>query len=144
MEDFLRSEQFPVVLKPTDSAGSDGVKLCHSFEQAKAHFHHLLTVEAVNGGYNKQVLCQEFLQGKEYVVDHVSRNGVHKTMMVWVYDKRPRNGSQFVYFGMLHIDPTSDEAKVLIPYTRAVLDALGMKHGPSTVRLSLPTMDHAL
>eukprot|EP00985_Skeletonema_marinoi_P033822 scaffold42277_cov153-Skeletonema_marinoi.AAC.1 len=131
VEEFLRSEQFPVVLKPTDSAGSDGVKLCHSFEQAKEHFHHLLTVEAVNGGYNTQVLCQEFLQGKEYVVDHVSRNGVHKTMMVWVYDKRPRNGSQFVYFGMLPIDPTSDEAKVLIPYTRGVLDALGMRHGPS-------------
>lgn len=51
--------------------------------------------------------------------------------MLWVYDKRPRNGSQFVYFGMLPIDSESEEAKVLIPYTRGVLDALGMKHGPS-------------
>ncbi len=88
VEEFLKSESYPVVLKPTDSAGSDGVKLCHTFEEAKKHFHYLLTVEAVNGGYNEQVLCQEFLKGKEYVVDHVSRNGVHKTMMVWVYDKR--------------------------------------------------------
>ena len=55
------------------TAGSDGVKLCHSMEEAKSHFNHLLTVEAVNGGYNTQVLCQEFLRGKEYVVDHVSR-----------------------------------------------------------------------
>eukprot|EP00578_Thalassiosira_sp_NH16_P030550 CAMPEP_0181081758 /NCGR_PEP_ID=MMETSP1071-20121207/3266_1 /TAXON_ID=35127 /ORGANISM="Thalassiosira sp., Strain NH16" /LENGTH=963 /DNA_ID=CAMNT_0023163313 /DNA_START=212 /DNA_END=3103 /DNA_ORIENTATION=+ len=131
VEDFLKSESFPVVLKPTDSAGSDGVKLCHTMEEAKDHFHHLLKVEAVNGGYNEQVLCQEFLRGKEYVVDHASRNGVHKTMMVWVYDKRPRNGSQFVYFGMLPIDPQSEEAKMLIPYTRGVLDALGMAHGPS-------------
>ena len=52
-------------------------------------------------------------------------------MMVWVYDKRPRNGSQFVYFGMLPIDPKSAEAQVLIPYTRGVLDALGMAHGVS-------------
>ena len=115
VHDFLKSEAFPVVLKPTDSgmwqihlslchlcilrshcsssywyaqiqqtndkiqhvyittAGSDGVKLCHSMEEAKSHFNHLLTVEAVNGGYNTQVLCQEFLRGKEYVVDHVSR-----------------------------------------------------------------------
>ena len=36
-----------------------------------------------------RVLCQEFLKGKEYVIDQVSREGVHKTMMVWVYDKRP-------------------------------------------------------
>ena len=121
------------VLKPTDSAGSDGVKLCHSIDEAKEHFQHLLTVEAVNGGFNTEVLCQEFLRGKEYVIDHVSRNGVHKTMAVWVYDKRPRNGSQFVYFGMWPIDPESEEAKVLIPYTRGVLDALGMKHGVSVI-----------
>jgi hypothetical protein len=60
-------------------------------------------------------------------------------MMVWVYDKRPRNGSQFVYFGMLPIDPMSEEAKVLIPYTRGVLDALGMKHGPSHGEIILTT-----
>ena len=29
------------------------------------------------------VLLQEYLQGKEYIVDHVSRDGVHKTTMVW-------------------------------------------------------------
>ena len=49
-------------LQPTDSAGSDGVKLCHSMEEAREHFRHLLTVEAVNGGFNEQVLCQgEFI-----------------------------------------------------------------------------------
>ncbi len=117
------------VLKPTDSAGSDGVKLCSSINEAKEHFQYLLTVEAVNGGRNTQVLCQEFLSGKEYVVDHVSRNGVHKTMMVWVYDKRQANNSQFVYFGMLPVDPQSEEAQILIPYVRKVLDALGMAHG---------------
>ena len=104
-------------------------------EEAKAHFHHLLTVEAVNGGYNTQVLCQEFLSGKEYVVDHVSRNGVHKTMMVWVYDKQMANNSRFVYFGMLPVDPQSEEAQMLIPYVRGVLDALGMAHGVSLSRL---------
>ena len=138
VEEFLRTEEFPVVLKPTDSAGSDGVKLCHNFEEAKAHFDHLLVVEAVNGGYNTEVLCQEFLRGKEYVVDTVSRDGEHKCMQVWVYDKRPANGAgesllilfftqgwivflnnfyvmiAFVYFGMLPIDSSSQEAKLLI------------------------------
>lgn len=36
-----------------------------------------------------------------------------------------------MYFGMLPVDPKSEEAQQLIPYTRSVLDALGMKHGPS-------------
>lgn len=131
VEAFLRTEQMPVVLKPTDSAGSDGVKLCTTFEEAKEHFHFLLTVESVNGGMNTEVLCQEFLKGKEYVIDCVSSNGEHKVAMVWVYDKRPTNGSEFVYYGLLPVDPSSEEAKALIPYNFGVLDALGMKHGAS-------------
>lgn len=119
------------MLKPTDSAGTDGVKLCHNFEEAKQHFELLFQVEAVNGGYNTEVLCQEFLRGKEYVIDTVSRDSVHKTTAVWVYDKRPANGAAFVYFGMLPVDAASLEAKLLIKYTNQVLDALGMKNGAS-------------
>ena len=131
VEEFLNTEEYPVVLKPTESAGSDGVKLCHDFEEAKEHFDVLMKSQMVNGGGVGSVLCQEFLKGKEYVVDHVSRDGVHKTAMVWVYDKRPVNGSAFVYFGCLPVDIESPEAQAIIPYVRKVLDALGLKNGPS-------------
>lgn len=153
VEGFLRKESFPVVLKPTDSAGSDGVKLCHDLEEAKEHFHHLFEVEAVNGGFNTEVLCQEFLRGNEYVVDTVSRDGEHKVMAIYMYDKRPANGSgecsmpllfsptcqfrflrqqvaAFVYFGMVPIESDTPESKMLMRYTKQVLDALGMKNGP--------------
>lgn len=93
VEEFLKTEPFPIVLKPVESAGSDGVKLCHTFEEAKEHFDVLMKSQMVNGGDCPAVLCQEFLRGKEYVVDHVSRDGIHKTVMVWVYDKRPVNGA---------------------------------------------------
>jgi biotin carboxylase len=131
VESFLKTESYPVVLKPTESAGSDGVKLCYSFEEAKEHFHTLMSSQLVNGGDCPSVLCQEFLKGTEYVVDQVSRDGVHKTCMVWVYDKRKANGSSFVYFGMKPVDPTTEQSKILINYTRRVLDAMGIKHGPS-------------
>jgi hypothetical protein len=131
VEDFLRTESYPIVLKPTESAGSDGVKLCPNFDEAKEHFHQLMNSQLVNGGDCGQVLCQEFLRGKEYVVDHVSLNGVHKTMMVWVYDKRERNGSAFVYFGCVPVEADSPEAKLIIPYIRKTLDVLGVRNGPS-------------
>lgn len=131
VDGFLKSESYPIVLKPVESAGSDGVKLCSSYDEAKDHFELLMKSQMVNGGACPSVLCQEFLRGKEYVVDHVSRDGVHKTMMVWVYDKRPANGSAFVYFGCVPVDSNSPEAKILIPYVRGVLDAMGLKNGPS-------------
>jgi biotin carboxylase len=96
VESFLKTESYPVVLKPTESACSDGVKLCETFKEAKDRFNTLMSRQTVYGGNYPAVLCQEFLRGQEYVVDHVSRDGVHKTCMIWVYDKRPTNGSAFV------------------------------------------------
>jgi phosphoribosylamine-glycine ligase len=71
-----------VVVKPVNSAGSDGVKLCHDLAEAQEHFDHLTKSQMVNGRGCPAVVCQEFLQGKEYIVDHVSRDGIHKTAMV--------------------------------------------------------------
>ena len=48
-----------------------------------------------------------------------------------MYDKRPANGAAFVYYGCSAVPSDSPEAKVLIPYVRGVLDALGLKNGPS-------------
>ncbi|KAL3908199.1 MAG: hypothetical protein SGILL_008572, partial [Bacillariaceae sp.] len=131
VDSFLKSEAYPIVLKPTESAGSDGVKLCYTYEEAAEHFEKLMKSQLVNGGECPSVLCQEFLRGDEYVIDHVSMDGVHKTVMLWVYDKRKANGGDFVYFGMKPVDPTTEKAKILINYIRRTLDMLGIKNGPS-------------
>jgi len=128
---FLEIESLPVVVKPVESAGSDGVMLCRTKQEAEAHFHLLMNAQRKVGSQGAAVLVQEFLKGKEYVVDHVSRDGVHKTVGLWVYDKRPCNGAQFVYYGKLPVPSTSEVAQKIIPYVRSVLDALQIKHGPT-------------
>ena len=52
------------------------------------------------GGVNEGALVMEYLDGTEYVVDSVSRDGVHRIISIWEYDKRSVNGANFVYFGM--------------------------------------------
>lgn len=56
--EFLHTEEYPIVLKPVESAGSDGVKLCHNVEEAKDHFEVLMKSQMVNGGEVPAVLCQ--------------------------------------------------------------------------------------
>jgi len=131
VEAFVAQEPLPIVVKPVESAGSEGVKLCMSREEVKDHFNLLMTSQRMIGAQGAAVICQEFLKGKEYVIDHVSRDGVHKLMMVWVYDKRAVNGAAFVYYGMLPVDVNSPEAQQLVPYVRGVLDALKLNNGPS-------------
>ena len=138
---FLKREQYPIVMKPTKSTpGSDGgVKLCHNFGDAKEHFQMLMSSHAVaNALEAPSVLAQEFLRGNEYVVDHVSRDGVHKTVMIWYNEKRPANGANnSVYFAAVPVDPKSPEASILIPYVRMALSAMGVMVGPTSTEVIL-------
>lgn len=93
VEDFVTSEALPLIVKPVESAGSDGVKLCLTAAEVKEHFVQLIGEQRKFGAQDAGVLIQEYLRGTEYVIDHVSRDGVHKTTMIWVYDKRPLNGA---------------------------------------------------
>jgi len=128
---FLQKEPMPCIVKPTESCGSDGVKKCNTVEEAEAHFDLLMRSQKKAGAQDCAVICQEFLAGKEYVVDHVSRDGKHKCVMVWVYDKRPTNGGEFVYYNMLPVESSDPVAQTLIAYTHGVIDALDIKHGPT-------------
>lgn len=131
VHEFLETEPMPCIVKPTESCGSDGVKKCYSIQEAEAHFELLMRSQRKAGAQDGAVICQEFLAGQEYVVDHVSRDGKHKTVMVWVYDKRPTNGGEFVYYNMLPVESSDPIAQKLVAYTRGVLDALDIKNGPT-------------
>merc|ERR1711972_1204797 len=128
---FVDTEPKPLVVKPVESCGSDGVKVCYSAQEAQQHFELLMQSQTKCGVQGAGVILQEFIKGNEYVVDHCSRNGVHKTTMVYEYDKRAVNGAPFVYFGMIPMQSDDPIAQELIKYTRGVLDALGLRNGPS-------------
>ncbi|CAN0416316.1 unnamed protein product, partial [Discosporangium mesarthrocarpum] len=88
------------VVKPLDSAGTDDVFLVTSREEAKECFSIIDGKVNGLGSVNEGALVQEYLDGTEYVVDSVSRDGVHRVCAIWEYDKRTVNGATFVYFGM--------------------------------------------
>jgi biotin carboxylase len=129
----LRSsgQPFKCVVKPVQSAGSDDVFLCDSIEEAETAFRSIFGKKNGLGLVNDGALVQEFLVGKEYVVDKVSRDGEHKLVAIWEYDKRPVNGANFVYFGMRLMECVSARSQELVAYADGVLNALGIREGPS-------------
>ena len=134
VEEWLASEAFPTpfkaVVKPVEGAGSDGVSICDSPDEVRAAYAGLEGTSNVLGLLNREVLLQEFLRGDEYVVDTATRDGVHKVVAIWKYDKREANGSPIVYFGMrlLSIEDEPELAE-MCRYVNGVLDALGIRWG---------------
>ncbi|RYH31113.1 ATP-grasp domain-containing protein [archaeon] len=134
------SDSLRCVVKPVQSAGTDDVFLCQNEEEALTAFNRIYGKMNGIGLMNECVLVQEFLVGKEYVVDKVSRDGVHKLVCIWEYDKRKVNGANFVYFGMRLKASDTPMAKVLTAYSDKVLDALGIKQGPSHMEVMVNTI----
>ena len=125
----LRPNPFKVIIKPIRSSGSDHVYLCTSEQELHARFDEILGQKNQLGFVNDAVVVQEFLDGKEYVVDSVSRRGKHKIVALWEYDKRVFGGFNFVYFGMASVSGLSEVGRALSNYTFQVLDALNIREG---------------
>ena len=127
---------FKVIVKPVESAGSDDVKLCLSAEEVKTHVEYILSKSNSLGIANNEVLIQEYLEGREFVVDSVSRDGVNKIVGIWQYDKIACNGhtAPIVYLGQktlcIEEEEDSELIKKMVNYNMKVLKALGIKNGP--------------
>ena len=126
-----------LIVKPTESAGSDGVTGCKTVGEVRAAVGAL--VGAINGlgQKNEEVLIQEFLRGDEYIVDAVSRDGVHKVVGMWLYDRKPTNGAGFVCHGQRFMSADEPVVGLLVAYAETVLDALEFRHGPSHMEVKL-------
>lgn len=77
-----------VVVKPCRGVGSEDVALCASREDIEAAMAMLGATTRYAGGPNDFVVAQSFLDGPEFAVDSVSRDGEHKVTAVWKY-RRP-------------------------------------------------------
>ncbi|AYC17564.1 Dapdiamide A synthase [Dickeya dianthicola] len=134
---WLQKGKYPVVLKPLESAGSDGVFICHNEEEVQLAFEQVAKKKNKLNLINEQVLLQEFLEGTEYVVNFVSLNGAFVVTEVVKYYKRKLESGNIVYDIDEIIDSTSDEFELLVKYTANVCACLGIKNGPSHAEVML-------
>jgi ATP-grasp domain len=125
------------VVKPVRSAGGDGVAFCDTPEQS------VQALQAITGGpnvfseRNDAVVAQEYLVGAEYIVNTVSRDGVHHVCEIWASSRLAVNGITDLS-GACYLVPRRGEAQdELADYAGQVLDAVGIRHGPAHVELKL-------
>ncbi|MEN4591731.1 dapdiamide A synthase [Pantoea agglomerans] len=129
LQQWLESHaRWPVVLKPIQSAGTDGVFICHDLVQALQAFDAILAKKDFFGSPNQEVLCQEFLVGEEFVVNGIACQGEYFFTELWQSKKQQRNGFPVYETQYLHYQNDAD-FDVLTAYTARVCQALGINNG---------------
>jgi predicted ATP-grasp superfamily ATP-dependent carboligase len=129
---------WPKIVKPIDSAGSDGFHFCQNEEEIQAAMLDLLGKTNFLGKTNSQVLIQEYLKGDEYIVNTVSCGSSHYIQSFMVYQKKETDdgGLTFENYSLLKPSDCPKSAEIFA-YALNVLDALGIKNGPSHLEIIL-------
>ena len=114
-----------IIVKPCRGVGSEDVYKCCDEEACAAAFAALRATTRYAGGSNDVILAQQFLEGPEYAIDSVSRNGELKVTAVWRYDK-----VGFVY-QCTRLVPVDGATRPIIDSLIEALDAAGHANGPA-------------
>ncbi|WP_327296834.1 MULTISPECIES: ATP-grasp domain-containing protein [unclassified Streptomyces] len=125
------------VIKPLKSAGNDGVRFCATPEESVAAFRELVGSENLFSERNEGVVAQEHLFGGEYMVNTVSRDGRHHVTDVMGTTRISVNGVHDISNSVFLLPRRGEVQDQLVAYAFEVLDALGVRHGPSHIEIKM-------
>mmetsp|Transcript_42910 Transcript_42910/g.100740 ORF Transcript_42910/g.100740 Transcript_42910/m.100740 type:complete len:498 (-) Transcript_42910:51-1544(-) len=143
---FAKSAGAPVVVKPRDASGGDGVWLCDTEGDVIDAFALEIGAANVEDSVNHELIVMEAMHGEEWVVNTVSLHGQHRVVDVWHGSAKPATPRRevsgykqgpwrFVYdtqFLALPRDtaaPPSPRLSEVIRFTFAALDAVEFQFG---------------
>jgi L-amino acid ligase len=135
----LKLDRFtlPVVVKPTNSAGGDGFRICGSRAEIRNHAQTLFNRTNAIGEVNEGVLVQEYLQGQQYFVNSTSIGGHHYVSEVWRDERRPGYNGSIVCWKEDLLPLDGEIQSEITAYVYKVLNALGVREGASHTELML-------
>lgn len=120
---------WPVVVKPVRSAGSDGVEQIYSEMELQDYAARIFSQRSVLGKHHSAFLIQETVQGCEYVVDGYVFGDTKRIASVGVYRKQWVHGiPMYKSLTWLPFDEVPRSAE-LYDYVANCLDALGVRVG---------------
>jgi D-alanine-D-alanine ligase-like ATP-grasp enzyme len=89
VEKFTALNDFPLVVKPTNTGGSFAVSRVNNILELKNYFTSHPDLE--------KVVLQQLIVGDEYFVDTFSYKGIHHVVSIQKYAKQNHDGNDFLY-----------------------------------------------
>ncbi|SOJ57275.1 Dapdiamide A synthase [Mycobacterium simulans] len=125
------------ILKPLRSAANDGVTWCPTPEDALHAFRRLNGSKNVANLSNGGVVAREYLNGAVYLVNTVSRDGLHHVCDIWKTHRISANGVVDLVVAGQILPSTGEIQDQLVAYALDVLDALDVHHGGGHIEIKM-------
>lgn len=123
---------WPIVVKPTEGAGSRAVTFAHSLDELIAG------AQKVFHQGDGEILLEEFIGGIEYVCNGITdAQGQMLVTDVWVYDKRDVGPHKNIYFQTIKVSSFDPVWMPIARYATSVIHALGLRKAPVHMELKV-------
>lgn len=122
---------YPVIVKPTDRSGSRGIYKLDAFDGLKK-----AVAKAMEEGFEKKALIEEYVTGQEYSVEHISFQGVHHFLALT--HKYTTGAPHFIETGHLEPAPVDDATRHNVKkVVEHALDTLEIRNGASHAEIKI-------
>lgn len=136
IESAIREIGFPLIIKPTNSAGSFGFALCYSDNELLDNINVLLNSTDFLGNRLSELVIQERMEGTEYAVCTISSQMQHKILGLLRYEQGLLFGQNMIR--AIEFLPSEDsQYESIIQYTKAILNATHFSSGPAATEIML-------
>lgn len=127
----LRDFQFPIIVKPIDGGGSQGI---NKLDREESFVESLS--DALNHSRSHEAIIEEFIDGREFSVEYISHNGIHYNLQIT--DKVTSGAPHFIE--LQHHQPaniTKELAGRIKETVEKALTALKIENSPSHTEIKL-------
>ncbi|QMU79094.1 ATP-grasp domain-containing protein [Streptacidiphilus sp. PB12-B1b] len=137
--DAARAVGFPAFLKQTTGGSSHGVRLLSGPEDVED----LSTLHQTDhfGRPVQGWLVEQYVRGRELGVNFLSHNGEHHIVDIWEYRQPDDRDYAFPYWDWAQIPQDDPDWQTAVDYVRPVLDAFGVRLGPSHTEIKVSDGD---
>lgn len=125
----LAQVHYPSVVKPDVGGGSVGVRIVNNPTDAKKAIEEVVTSLGLFGDPSPTAIIQEYVSGREYVIDTYTHAGQHTVIAVCTYDKHRSLSGSLVYDRLRWVESTEPVIPLLTSYAFNVLDKLDHREG---------------
>lgn len=122
--EFFKYVNSKVILKPVDNQGSKGVSIVSNIEELYEKYH-----EAMSFSMEKAVLIEQFIKGKEYVVEGVVLNYEYKNIICGEYHHFEIPGIFASAFTVFPVIGKESLVKRIQELNEKIITGFGLKNG---------------